>query len=150
LGRRFGGACDRPRLMRVVIDTNILVSALISPSGKPAAIADAWIEGKFPLLTCARHVDEIRRTLHKPGVADLSKPYKAGLLVNQVRKLAEDVDPLLCVERSADPTDDFLLSMAEGGRADSLVTGDKSGLLAPGRQRATRIVSAEEPSALFG
>jgi predicted nucleic acid-binding protein len=44
------------------------------------------------------------------------------------------------VERSSDPTDDFLLAMSEGGKA----TGDKSGLLAPGRHKATRIVSAKE------
>ncbi|MGD1073938.1 MAG: putative toxin-antitoxin system toxin component, PIN family [Bryobacteraceae bacterium] len=71
--------------MRVVIDTNILVSALIAPSGKPAAIIDAWLDGRFTLLTCATHVDELRSTLHKPRVADLIKPYKAGRLVNQVR-----------------------------------------------------------------
>jgi hypothetical protein len=36
--------------MRVVLDTNILVSALIAPGGKPAAIYSAWVEGKFTLL----------------------------------------------------------------------------------------------------
>jgi hypothetical protein len=36
--------------MRVVLDTNILVSALIAPAGKPAAIYSAWVEGKFTLL----------------------------------------------------------------------------------------------------
>ena len=52
--------------MRVVLDTNIIVSALIAPSGKPAAIIDAWLDGKFTLLTCAAHVDELRATLQKP------------------------------------------------------------------------------------
>ena len=135
--------------MRVVIDTNILVSALIAPAGKPAAIVDAWLDGKFTLLTCATHVGELRSTLHKPRVADLIKPYKAGRLVNQVRKLAEDVDPLPRVERSSDPTDDFLLAMSEGGKADYLVSGDKSGLLALGRHKATRIVSAKKFAGLF-
>ena len=135
--------------MRVVIDTNILVSALIAPAGKPAAIVDAWLDGKFTLLTCPTHVDELRATLHKPRVADLIKPYKAGRLVNQVKKLAESVDPLPRVERSSDPTDDFLLAMSEGGKADYLVTGDKSGLLALDRHKTTRIVSAREFAALF-
>ena len=135
--------------MRVVIDTNILVSALIVPAGKPAAIIDAWLDGKFTLLTCATHLDELRATLHKPRVAALIRPYKAGRLVNQVKKLAEDIDPLPRVERSPDPTDDFLLAMSEGGKADYLVTGDKSGLLALGRHKATRIVSAKEFAGLF-
>ena len=57
--------------MRVVLDTNIIVSALIAPAGKPAAIIDAWLDGKFTLLTCAAHVDELRATLQKPRVAEL-------------------------------------------------------------------------------
>src|SRR5271154_4141317 len=130
--------------MRVVLDTNILVSALIAPAGKPAAIYEAWEDGKLTLLTCDAQLDELRSTLHKPRIAELIKPYKAGRLVNQVKKLAEDIDPLPRVERSPDPTDDFLLALSEAGKADCLVTGDKSGLLALGRHRATRIVSARE------
>lgn len=128
--------------MRVVLDTNILVSALITAAGKPAAIVDAWSEGKFTLLTCAAHLDELRSTLEKPRVAALIKPYQAGRLVNQIQRLAEDVGPLPMVERSPDPADDFLLALSEAGRADYLVTGDKSGLLALGHHKATRIVSA--------
>jgi predicted nucleic acid-binding protein len=70
-------------------------------------------------------------------------------LVNQIRKLAEDVGELPTVERSSDPTDDFLLAMSEAGNADYLVTGDKSGLLALDRHKATRIVSASNFAALF-
>ncbi len=135
--------------MRVVIDTNILVSALIAPAGKPAAVINSWLDGKFTLLTCATHIDELRTTLHKPRIAELIKPFKAGRLVNQVKKLAEDIDPLPPVQRSPDPTNDFLLAMAEAGKADYLVTGDKSGLLALERHRNTRIVAAREFAELF-
>ncbi len=135
--------------MRVVLDTNIIVSALIAPAGKPAAIIDAWLDGKFTLLSCAAHIDELRSTLLKPRVAELIKPHKAGRLVNQVKKLAEDIDPLPRVKRSPDPTDDFLLALSEGGKADYLVTGDKSGLLALHRHKATHIVSARQFAALF-
>ena len=136
-------------LMRVVLDTNILVSAMITSAGKPAAIVNSWLDGKFTLLTCAAHVDELRSTLQKPRVAELIKPHKAGRLVNQIKKLAEDVGTLPTVERSADPTDDFLLAMSEAGNADYLVTGDKSGLLELDPHRATRIVSASDFAALL-
>jgi hypothetical protein len=119
--------------MRVVLDTNILVSALISPSGHPAAICDAWQERKFILLTCAEQLDEFRSTLQKPRVAELIKPYGAGRLVNQIKKIAELVSALPRVIRSPDPTDDFLLALAQAGNADYLVTGDKSGLLSTNR-----------------
>ncbi len=134
--------------MRVVLDTNILVSALIAPAGKPAAIYSAWVEGKFTLLTCAAHLDELLATLQKPRVAELVKPYKAGRLVNQIKRLAAEVGPLPPVNRSPDPTDDFLLALCEAGHADYLVTGDKSGLLALARHKATRIVSARDFAAL--
>lgn len=135
--------------MRVVLDTNIIVSALITPAGKPSAIIDAWLDGKFTLLTCATQVDELRATLQKPRMAELVRPHKAGRLVNQVKKLAEDIAPLQRVERSPDPTDDFLLALSEGGKADYLVTGDKGDLLVLDRHKQTRIVSARDFAALF-
>lgn len=135
--------------MRVVLDTNILVSALMAPAGNPAAIYTAWQEGRFTLLTCAEQLDELRATMHKPAVAERIKPYKAGRLVNELKNFAEMTGPLPCVERSPDPGDDFLLALSEVGNADYLVTGDKSGLLALGRHKATRIISARKFAALF-
>ena len=65
-------------MTRVVLDTNILVSALLIQTGNPAAIYRAWQEGRYTLLTCAEHLDELRATLRKPAIADRIKPYKAG------------------------------------------------------------------------
>jgi putative PIN family toxin of toxin-antitoxin system len=133
--------------MRVVLDTNILVSALIAPAGNPAAIYNAWERGKFTLLTCAELLDELRATLQKPRIAGLIKPYKAGRLVNQIKKLAENIGHLPLVRRSPDPADNFLLALAEAGKADYLVTGDKSGLLSLASHKSTRIVTARDFSA---
>jgi len=135
--------------MRVVLDTNVLVSALIAPAGKPAAIYNAWVEGKFTLLVCAAQLAELRATLEKPRVARLIKPYRAGRLVNQIRRVAENISDLPQVKLSPDPADDFLLALSQAGHADYLVTGDKGGLLALGRHKATRIVSASDFAALF-
>jgi uncharacterized protein len=119
--------------MRVVLDTNILVSALMIQTGNPAAIYRAWQEGRFTLLTCAEHLDELRATRRKPAIAVRIKPYKAGSLVNEMKKLAESVDELPHVRRSA---------LSEAGGADYLVTGDKGGLLVLKQHQGTRIVSA--------
>jgi hypothetical protein len=123
--------------MRVVLDTNILVSALLVQTGFPAAIYRAWSEREFTLLTCAEQL------------AARIKP-KAGRLVNDIRAFAEIVDKLPKVQRSPDPTDDFLLALCEGGKAEYLVTGDTSGLLSLARHRVTRIVSARDFAALAG
>jgi len=135
--------------MRVVIDINILVSALIVPTGQSAAVIRMGLDGRFTLLTCATHVIELRATLHKPRVAELIKPHKAGRLLNQVRKLADDVGPLPRVERSSDPDDDYLLALSEAGKADYLVTGDKNGLLELDTHKGARIISARDFAALF-
>jgi uncharacterized protein len=60
--------------MRVLLDTNILISALIVPAESPAAIYRAWAEGQFTLLTCAEHMEEVRATLRKPAIAEQSSP----------------------------------------------------------------------------
>jgi predicted nucleic acid-binding protein len=74
----------------------------------------------------------------------------SGRLVNQVKKLAEDIDPLPRVRRSPDPMDDFLLALSEAGKADYLVTGDKSGLLVPGVRRGARHASVFASMLSFG
>lgn len=130
--------------MRVVLDTNILVSALIAPAGDPAAIYNAWENGRFTLLTCAEHLTEVRATLQKPRIAALIEPYKAGRLVNQVKKLAANIAHLPHIRRSADPNDNFLLALAEAGEANYLVSGDKSGLLALKKHKRTQIVTARQ------
>ena len=133
--------------MRVVLDTNILISALMVQAGLSAAIYRAWQEGYFTLLTCSEHLNEPRATLRKPAIAARIKPYKAGGLVNELKDLAEIIGSLPRVKRSPDPTDDFLLGLSEAGKAD-LVTGDK-GLLSLGRHKTTRIVSPREFAPLF-
>ncbi len=135
--------------MRVVLDTNILVSALMIQTGNPAAIYRAWQQRQFTLLTCAEYLDELRATLRKPAIAERIKPYRAGGLVNEITKLAESVESLPHVRRSPDPTDNFLLALSEAGGADYLVTGDKRGLLALEHHKGTRIVSAHAFAALL-
>ena len=82
-------------------------------------------------------------------MASLVKPYSAGRLVNQIRRLGESVHRLPRVNRSPDPNDDFLLALSQAGNADYLVTGDKSGLLALHDHKSTRIVTAGQFAALL-
>ena len=135
--------------MRVVLDTNILVSALLLQMGHPDAIYRAWQERRFTLLTCLEQLDELRVALHKPALAVRIKPYKAGRLVNDLKELATKIGSLPHIQRSPDPADNFLLALSEAGRADYLVTGDKSGLLTLARHKGTQIISAADFVALL-
>ena len=135
--------------MRVVLDTNILVSSLLSRLGYPASIYIAWFADRFTLVTCEEQIGELRVALRKLAVAGRIKPYMAGRLINDMREYGEIIDTLPRIERSPDPTDDFLLALSEAGKADYLVTGDKKGLLSLAIHKGTRIVSARKFAASF-
>ena len=136
--------------MRVILDTNILVAALISPTGPPAAILQAFLDERFTLVTCEPQLEEFRRVTREPELRKHVKQAEAGTLVNELRALALIPGRLARIERSSDPHDDFLLALAEAASADYLVTGDKSGLLALRQHRRTRIVTARRFSNLLG
>lgn len=128
--------------MRVVLDTNILLSGLISPSGTPARLIEAWLDRRFTLLSHPLQLDELREVTRRDRIRSLIRPAEAGRLVNQIALIAEMPDTLPAVERSNDPRDDFLLAVCEAGSANWLVTGDKDDLLALKSHGATRIVAA--------
>ena len=128
--------------MRVVLDSNILFSALISPIGPPHRIYEAWRARRFELATCSIQIAEIRRASRYAKLRDVLMPHEVGRMINElhgtlnIRVLPREHDIL-------DPDDAWLLSLAEAARADFLVTGDKrAGLLSRERIGTARILTA--------
>lgn len=128
--------------MRVVLDTNVLLSAVMKRETPPARLYQAWREGRFVLLTCETQLDEIRDVSRHAQVRARLRPARVGSLVNELRQLATVLEPEDGITVSEDPHDDFLLGLAVAGQADYLVTGDKRGLLAIRSFSRTRIVTA--------
>ncbi|MEI8147342.1 MAG: putative toxin-antitoxin system toxin component, PIN family [Alphaproteobacteria bacterium] len=128
--------------MRVILDTNILLSGLLSPSGTPAQLVDAWLDRRFMLVSHPIQIEEFSAVTRRDKIRALLRPSEAGRLVNQIAALAEMPSRLPQVQRSRDPRDDFLLALCEAGAADRLVTGDKDDLLALRHHGTTRIVTA--------
>lgn len=128
--------------MRIVLDTNVLVSALIRREGAPGRVLEAWFDDRFVLLTHRLLLEELRAVTRRPHIRALIRPAEAGRLLNQLRSLAEPVADLPPTRRSPDPADDFLLALSEAGQADYLVSGDKAGLLALGHHHHTTILTA--------
>ena len=129
--------------MRVILDTNVLVSALLTPDGVPARLLDAWFEGRYELLSSEVQLEELRLVTRHPRVRRFIEPAIAGGLVNDLRHFAEVLTALPTIDVSKDPADNFLLAMAEAGSADFLATGDKRDVLALKRHGPTRIVTAK-------
>lgn len=130
--------------MKVVLDTNILISALISKTAAPHHIYQAWRDKRLIVLSCAEQLVEVREVTRRVAVALRIKPAEAGRLVNSLRDLALVVGDLPVVKRSPDPKDDFILALADAGAARYVVTGDKSGLLALRKHGGAEIVTAAQ------
>src|ERR1700716_1036735 len=125
--------------MRVILDTNVLLSALIRWDSVPGRVLEAWFDDRFVLITHELQLEELRVVTRRQQIRALIRPSEAGRLVNQLRANAELVTRLPRTRRSNDPADDFLLALSEAGRADLLVTGDKAGLLRLGNHNGTLI-----------
>ena len=128
-------------VMRVVLDTNILFSALISPHGAPDVIYRAWRSARFEIVTSQVQLDEIRRASRYPKLQSVLQPARVGAMINNLQR-AMVLENLSIEFEADDPDDAFLLAMASAGRADYLVTGDRrAGLLQRGHIERTRIVT---------
>ena len=128
--------------MKVVLDTNILISALMSSSGASHQIYRAWRDKRITPLTCAEQLAEVREVTRRVAVALRIKPAEAGRLMNGLRMLAVVLQDLPDVLRSNDPADNYILALAQAGGARYIVTGDKSGLLALKKHANSDIVTA--------
>ena len=130
--------------MRVVLDTNVLVSGLLVETSLPAQLIEYWRRGRFELLTAELQFDELKRVTRYPKIRERLNPSVAGRLINDLHDMASVVDPLPLVDVSPDPCDNYLLAIALAGHADHLVTGDKSDLLFLGKYERTRIQTVRD------
>lgn len=127
--------------MRIVLDTNILISALISSASSPSAqLLALWRTRKIVVITAAQQIEEIARVTRYPQVRARIVPALAGRLVNRLRDVAIVVEKLPQLDVSPDPDDNYLLALAEKGQAQFLVTGDKE-LLSLKQHKSTRIIT---------
>lgn len=128
--------------MRVVLDSNILISALISPHGPPHQIYMAWREKRFELFTCSEQMDELRRASRYPKLRLLVPAHAFGALMNLLCR-ATILEGFPAHYEATDPHDAYLLDLAVAADADYLVTGDKrAGLLQRDRVGRTHILAA--------
>lgn len=115
-------------MYRVVLDTNVLISGLISPKGSPAKIIDLWLKKKFILITSKEILKEAERVLLYPRIAQ-----KYGLGKKKIEEyvrgffvFSEVVLPakkIFALEK--DPDDNKFIEAALNSNARFIVSGDK-------------------------
>jgi uncharacterized protein len=89
----------------VVVDTNVLISALLVESSLPARLITHWRHSRFDLLTAATQLDELMLVTRYPRIRARLKPALAGRLINEQREVAVVVEALPPVDASPDPYD---------------------------------------------
>lgn len=109
---------------RAVLDPNVLISALLSPSGSPAVLVGRWLAGEFELIVSERLLAELSRAFAYPKLRSRITEEEATAFVDLLSRTATSVtDPPAALRRSRDAGDDYLLALAEAAAA-VLVTGD--------------------------
>lgn len=109
---------------RATVDTNVLVSGLLSADGPPGRIVDAFRRHRFELVVSPQVLDELLDVLLRPYLGISVR--EAASMVATVRTRAHLVGgEYLDVEMVRDPNDNIVLACALEGDADYLVTGDR-------------------------
>lgn len=130
--------------MDVILDTNVLLGALISPKGYPHIIYQHWRRDQFSLVTSLLQIDELKRASQYPKLKKLVPAHRFGSVVNflQHGNVLEQLPRVPKAYEARDPFDNFLIAMVIASNADYLVTGDrKSGLLEFGSIGRTRVAT---------
>ncbi len=118
-------------MIRVVLDTNVFVSALLTPESPPARILELALEGKLRLVLSPGIIKEIALVLQYPRVKKAlrkrrltSKEVEEAIF--KILKTAAITPGTVVAEGiSRDPADDMILSGAAEGQADFIISGDQ-------------------------
>ncbi len=129
--------------MRIVLDTNVLVSALIK-SGRPRELIFEIVRKKVQMITSEKILEEFIEVTEDPNI----RRYVSDGDVIEFLRVIGDVAHVIKVKSKfnvikEDPDDDIVLRTAHDGRAEYIVSGDKH-LLSLKKFRGTKIVTVRQ------
>ncbi|MCB1596762.1 MAG: putative toxin-antitoxin system toxin component, PIN family [Gammaproteobacteria bacterium] len=111
---------------RLVIDSNVWIAALISPSGTARQLVDAVLDNDIDILMSEATFTELVSRLDRPKFDRYREPEAWNLFLSELVELAlwlEDAGTATGISR--DPDDDKFLALAVIGRADAIISGDR-------------------------
>lgn len=108
--------------MRVVVDTNVFVSAVLKANSLPFMVV-RWVDRDGGLLKSTATEQELLAVLQRPYLARVMIPsFRDGLV--KILAAAELVTITERIAACRDPTDDKFLELAVNGHADLIISGD--------------------------
>ena len=135
-------------MIRVVLDSNVLVSALLSPGRTADQIIQRWRNSDFLLCTTSAQIEEVSHVLMRPKLSKKASVRGSEIetLIDELNRCRVDISKLAILEERivySDPDDDAILAAALAGNADVIVSGDHH-LLDLRRFRGIPIVTPRE------
>ncbi len=127
--------------MRVVLDTNVVVSALLNEHGASASVVDLFVSSDIDLVVDSRILAEYREVLHRPELSFDATDVAVFL------RLVEDVEHVVGAPLPfdlPDPDDAPFLEVAVAGGVDALVTGNARHFRVRGGRLAIPVLSPAE------
>jgi putative PIN family toxin of toxin-antitoxin system len=119
---------SKKQKLRVVIDTNVLLSKIISKNGTAGRVVD-MIMREHIFLICTETLAELSAKLSEKKFFRYGTEEELTGFIASIEGQGHYVDVRTEVTASPDPKDDIFLSLAIDGRADFIVSGDKKHLL---------------------
>ncbi len=130
--------------MRVVLDTNVLISALITSGTPPDGLYRAWLRGEIELVTSTAQIAEIADVVSRPHLQQFIDADEAEDILDNIDSYAFVLDDPPQVNLSPDPRDNPILAAAIAGDADLIISGDKKHLLGLAEIEGIPIVTARK------
>ena len=130
--------------MRVVLDTNILIGALITKDTPPDRLYQAWLQHEFELVTSTEQIRELTRVLSRQRLQKYLDLNEASVIVEHLGTRAVVLDRPPEVALSPDPADNPILAAAIAGKVDFIVSGDKKHMLALKEVEGIPLVTARQ------
>lgn len=113
--------------MRIILDTNVFVSATLIKDSNPDKVLQAWRRGEVELITSSPLLEELEDVLNRPHLQRLQwlKPDEVGVLVAEFKRAAIQAPGALHLSDVVrDVKDDKVISAAVEMQVDYVVTGD--------------------------
>ncbi len=115
--------------MRVVLDTNILIAALITKGTPPDRLYQAWLRGEIELVTSIAQIRELTDVLSRDRLQRFLHVDETTAIVENIGTRAVILDELPSVSLSPDPMDNQILATGIAGGIDLIISGDKKHML---------------------
>lgn len=130
--------------MRILLDTNVLVSGLLGREGHSGRLLQLWLDDAFELVSSRNQLSELRRVTGYTRIKGRIDSAEVADLLDLILSKALLVEIVQVPTVSADPDDNLILAAAIAGNANLIVSGDKGHMVVLGHVENIPIVTPRE------